>query len=281
MTSASNENQYHPCFLIPCYNHGSTIAAVVESLSVFSLPILVVDDGSNEETKRALDALANESKIALIRLSENQGKGGAVMAGIKQALQQGFSHAIQIDADGQHDLEAVPTLLQASQANPNRLISGQPVYDESVPKSRLYGRYATHVWVWIETLSFSIKDSMCGFRAYPLTQTVDVLNKYDIGKRMDFDIEVLVRMYWEGTDIDFVPTRVIYPEGGISHFDALWDNVKISWMHTRLFFGMLLVSLHCWPVSTSVQTNPSKQHLATLIGQSEKSKAPCWGSKPY
>ncbi|WDZ73321.1 glycosyltransferase family 2 protein [Vibrio harveyi] len=126
MTSASNENQYHPCFLIPCYNHGSTIAAVVESLSVFSLPVLVVDDGSNEETKRALDALANEEKITLIRLSENQGKGGAVMAGIKQALLQGFSHAIQIDADGQHDLEAVPTLLQASQANPNRLISGQP-----------------------------------------------------------------------------------------------------------------------------------------------------------
>ena len=75
MTSASNENQYHPCFLIPCYNHGSTIAAVVESLSVFSLPVLVVDDGSNEETKRALDALANEEKITLIRLSENQGKG--------------------------------------------------------------------------------------------------------------------------------------------------------------------------------------------------------------
>ncbi len=239
MTSASNENQYYPCFLIPCYNHGSTIAAVVESLSVFSLPVLVVDDGSNEDTKRALDALANEEKITLIRLSENQGKGGAVMAGIKQALLQGFSHAIQIDADGQHDLEAVPTLLQASQANPNRLISGQPVYDESVPKSRLYGRYATHVWVWIETLSLSIKDSMCGFRAYPLTQTVDVLHKYDIGNRMDFDIEILVRMYWEGTDIDFVPTRVIYPEGGISHFDALWDNVKISWMHTRLFFGML------------------------------------------
>ncbi|MGL5408440.1 MAG: glycosyltransferase, partial [Shewanella sp.] len=235
----THKSPYSPCFLIPCYNHGSTIAAVVESLSVFSLPVLVVDDGSNDETKRPLDALSAEEKITLIRLPENQGKGGAVIAGIQQAFAQGFSHAIQIDADGQHDLDAVPTLLQASQSKPNRLISGQPIYDESVPKSRLYGRYVTHIWVWIETLSLSIKDSMCGFGAYPLAQTVDVLNKYNIGKRMDFDIEILVRMYWEGTDIDFVPTRVIYPESGISHFDALWDNAKISRMHARLFFAML------------------------------------------
>ncbi len=239
MTSTSRENNYNPCFLIPCYNHGSTIAAVVESLSAFSLPVMVVDDGSNEETKQTLDTLAAAGKFTLIRLNENQGKGGAVIAGIQEAFTKGFSHAIQIDADGQHDLDAIPALMQASQSHPDRLISGQPIYDDSVPKSRLYGRYITHVWVWIETLSLSIKDSMCGFRAYPLTQTVKVLNKYDIGKRMDFDIEILVRMYWEGTDIDFVPTRVIYPEGGISHFDALWDNVKISWMHTRLFFGML------------------------------------------
>lgn len=80
---------------------------------------------------------------------------------------------------------------------------------------------------------------MCGFRAYPINQTQAVLSKYDIGSRMDFDIEILVRLYWEGCDIDFVETRVIYPENGISHFDALWDNIKISWMHTRLFFGML------------------------------------------
>ncbi|HCG6168877.1 TPA: glycosyltransferase family 2 protein [Vibrio parahaemolyticus] len=232
-------SDYRPCFLIPCYNHGSTIADVVASLSSFDLPVLVVDDGSNEDTKQALSALSEQGLIKLISLSENQGKGGAVMAGLHQAHQLGFTHTIQIDADGQHDLEALPKLLSASETKPDNLISGQPIYDESVPKARLYGRYATHVWVWIETLSLSIKDSMCGFRAYPVAKTVAVLNKYNIGKRMDFDIEILVRMYWEGVDIDFVPTRVIYPEGGISHFDALWDNVKISWMHTRLFFGML------------------------------------------
>ncbi|MEZ9464826.1 glycosyltransferase family 2 protein [Vibrio splendidus] len=233
------EGNYKACFLIPCFNHGATMPSVVSSLLNFKLPIIIVDDGSELETKQFLTPLADSPSVTLVTLDQNQGKGGAVKAGIKRAQELGFSHAIQIDADGQHDLEALPALIQASQTKPQRLISGQPVYDESVPKARLYGRYATHIWVWIETLSLSIKDSMCGFRAYPIDKTQTVLNKYDVGSRMDFDIEILVRLYWEGCYIDFVETRVIYPENGISHFDALWDNVKISWMHTRLFFGML------------------------------------------
>ncbi|MEZ8126704.1 glycosyltransferase [Vibrio splendidus] len=235
----TKESSYNACFLIPCFNHGATMPAVVSSLLNFELPIIIVDDGSELETKQFLTPLADSPSVTLVTLEQNQGKGGAVKAGIKRAQELGFSHAIQIDADGQHDLDALPALIQASQTKPQHLISGQPVYDESVPKARLYGRYATHIWVWIETLSLSIKDSMCGFRAYPIDKTQTVLNKYDVGSRMDFDIEILVRLYWEGCDIDFVETRVIYPENGISHFDALWDNVKISWMHTRLFFGML------------------------------------------
>jgi predicted LPLAT superfamily acyltransferase/glycosyltransferase involved in cell wall biosynthesis len=233
------ESNYKACFLIPCFNHGATMPSVVSSLLNFELPIIIIDDGSELATKQFLTPLADSPNVTLVTLEQNQGKGGAVKAGIKKAQELGFSHAIQIDADGQHDLDALPALIQASQAKPQRLISGQPIYDDSVPKARLYGRYATHIWVWIETLSLSIKDSMCGFRAYPIDKTQTVLNKYDVGSRMDFDIEILVRLYWEGCDIDFVETRVIYPENGISHFDALWDNVKISWMHTRLFFGML------------------------------------------
>ncbi|MFA0113642.1 glycosyltransferase [Vibrio sp. 10N.261.46.E11] len=235
----TKESSYKACFLIPCFNHGETMPAVVSSLHHFELPIIIVDDGSELTTKQFLSPLAENSNVTLVTLEQNQGKGGAVKAGIKRAQELGFSHAIQIDADGQHDLDALPALIEASQAKPQRLISGQPVYDDSVPKARLYGRYATHIWVWIETLSLSIKDSMCGFRAYPIDKTQTVLNKYDVGSRMDFDIEILVRLYWEGCDIDFIETQVIYPENGVSHFDALWDNVKISWMHTRLFFGML------------------------------------------
>ncbi|WP_300177351.1 glycosyltransferase family 2 protein [uncultured Aliivibrio sp.] len=231
---------FRPCFLIPCYNHGKTIPTVVNSLMAFGYPILLVDDGSQADTKQILaDVLADHNNVTLITFAENQGKGAAVIAGIEAAYQQSFSHAIQIDADGQHDLEALPKLIQESQTHPAALISGQPIYDESVPKSRLYGRYVTHVWVWIETLSFAIKDSMCGFRSYPIGPTISVLERAVLGRRMDFDTEIMVRMYWNETDVRFINTHVIYPEDGISHFDALWDNVKISWMHTKLFFGML------------------------------------------
>ncbi|OAN11011.1 acyltransferase [Photobacterium jeanii] len=230
---------FHPCFLIPCYNHGKTVPAVIDGLAEFGFPVIIVDDGSRQETKAILAEQAQREHVTLVTLAENQGKGGAVIAGIEEAYRQSFTHAIQIDADGQHDLDALPKLIDDAQANPTSLISGCPVYDESVPKSRLYGRYATHIWVWIETLSTTIKDSMCGFRAYPIGRTVKVLERNQIGKRMDFDIEILVRMYWDGCDIRFIDTKVIYPEDGLSHFDALWDNIKISAMHTRLFFGML------------------------------------------
>ncbi|WP_086774097.1 glycosyltransferase family 2 protein [Vibrio coralliirubri] len=273
----TKESSYNACFLIPCFNHGATMPAVVSSLLNFELPIIIVDDGSELETKQFLTPLADSPSVTLVTLEQNQGKGGAVKAGIKRAQELGFSHAIQIDADGQHDLEALPALIQASQNKPQRLISGQPVYDESVPKARLYGRYATHIWVWIETLSLSIKDSMCGFRAYPIDKTQTVLNKYDVGSRMDFDIEILVRLYWEGCDIDFVETRVIYPENGISHFDALWDNVKISWMHTRLFFGMLprapkLIARHF--KSTSAEDGQNQDSRAG--SNNNESEQPHW-----
>ncbi|WP_318517930.1 glycosyltransferase family 2 protein [Photobacterium leiognathi] len=230
---------FNPCFLIPCYNHGATVPAVIDALTSYGFPIIIVDDGSELTTRKILSEQAKRPNITIVTLPKNQGKGGAVITGIKQADLLGFSHALQIDADGQHDLTALPKLLEASQAHPEALISGQPIYDDSVPKSRLYGRYATHIWVWIETLSFNIKDSMCGFRSYPIRSIINVINHNKLGLRMDFDTEVMVRFYWDNGDIRFIDTKVIYPEDGISHFDALWDNVKISWMHTKLFFGML------------------------------------------
>ncbi len=231
--------EFKPCFLIPCYNHGATVPAVVNGLINYGYPIVIVDDGSELATRKILSEQAKRPNINIVTLPQNQGKGGAVIAGIKQAQALGFTHAIQIDADGQHDLSALPKLINESKNYPDSLISGQPIYDESIPKSRLYGRYATHIWVWIETLSFAIKDSMCGFRSYPIDAMMNVINHNKLGLRMDFDTEIMVRFYWGNGDIRFIDTKVIYPEDGISHFDALWDNVKISWMHTKLFFGML------------------------------------------
>ncbi|HRH16120.1 MAG TPA: glycosyltransferase family 2 protein, partial [Aquabacterium sp.] len=107
-------------------------------------------------------------------------------------------------------------------------------------KGRLYGRYLTHVWVWINTLSLEIRDSMCGYRVYPLQPVVDLLDRVKLGRRMDFDPELLVRLHWRGTAMVSVPTRVCYPLDGVSHFKMLQDNVLISRMHARLLLGMLL-----------------------------------------
>lgn len=231
------------CAVIPVYNHGEAIGGVVEGVRRYGLPCILVDDGSEPGCAAVLDNLAARATgVQMVRLAQNQGKGGAMMAGLRAALDAGYTHALQIDADGQHDTGDIPAFLQASAEQPEALICGCPIYDDSVPKGRLYGRYATHIWVWINTLSFEIRDSMCGFRVYPLAPTVGLINAEKIGKRMDFDVEILVRLFWRGMRIVNMPTRVHYPADGISHFRAFLDNALISRMHARLFFGMLLRS---------------------------------------
>ncbi|MCK6652987.1 glycosyltransferase family 2 protein [Enterobacter roggenkampii] len=231
---------FRPCVLIPCYNHGAMIASVLSRLAPFGLPCLVVDDGSDAVTRRELERLAAEQpQMTLVRLAQNVGKGAAVIRGLEECARTGYTHAVQVDADGQHAIEDIPKLLALAERHPDALISGQPIYDDSIPRSRLYGRWITHVWVWIETLSLQLKDSMCGFRVYPVSPTLRLAAREPLGKRMDFDTEVMVRLYWQGNTSVFLPTRVTYPQDGLSHFDALKDNVRISLMHTRLFFGML------------------------------------------
>ncbi|MCX0499770.1 glycosyltransferase family 2 protein [Erwinia billingiae] len=245
---------FSPCVVIPCYNHGAMMASVLARLAPFNLAVFIVDDGSDEATRLQLEPLLN-AQVTLIRLAENQGKGAAVMRGLQVAAEAGFSHALQVDADGQHQIEDCPQMLAEALQHPQCLISGQPVYDDSIPTSRLYGRYITHFWVWVETLSFSIRDSMCGFRVYPLAPTLALATRHPLGQRMDFDTEIMVRLYWAGTPSRFIATRVTYPQDGVSHFDALHDNLRISWMHTRLFFGML-------PRIPSLLRRPRGEHWA-------------------
>ncbi|SDQ77426.1 Predicted acyltransferase, LPLAT superfamily [Paraburkholderia fungorum] len=233
--------KFAPCIVIPIYNHKDAIGATVAHLAVHGLPIFVVDDGSDDATQQVLAALAHQyaGQFVLLRLPVNGGKGAAVMAGLRAARGAGYTHALQIDADGQHDAADVPRFIDASRAEPAAVILGRPVYDESVPKARLYGRYLTHVWVWIETLSLTIRDSMCGFRLYPLALACELIDRVQLPTRMDFDIEILVRLHWRRAAFRSIPTRVTYAADGVSHFDVLWDNVRISRSHTRLVCGML------------------------------------------
>ncbi|MDR1709864.1 MAG: glycosyltransferase family 2 protein [Candidatus Accumulibacter sp.] len=232
---------FSPCLLIPIYNHGGTIRAAVERLASLDLPIFVVDDGSDEATQAALDALAADfPRVRLFRLPRNEGKGAAVMRGLREARRAGFSHALQIDADGQHDAADAPRFLALGAAHPEALVCGRPVFDASAPKARLRGRRVTHFWVGVETLNPRPPDSLCGYRLYPLAAACALLERAEIARRMDFDIEILVRLVWEGVETIELPTRVVYPDGGVSHFDMRRDNLRISMTHARLFGGMLL-----------------------------------------
>ena len=134
---------------------------------------------------------------------------------------------------------ALRMYLETAFSNPDSLVAGYPVFDVDIPRIRFYGRYLTHFWVCINTLSFAIRDTMCGFRVYPLVAVVAMLKQEKCGNRMDFDPEVIVRWYWRGGKVINLPTRVRYPTDGISHFDKWKDNLLISLMHARLFLGML------------------------------------------
>lgn len=228
--------------VIPVYNHGQAVGAVVAAVRSHGLPLLLVDDGSEPGCAAELERLSRDvsGQVALLRLPQNQGKGGAMIAGLREAARLGWTHVLQIDADGQHDAADIPAFVLQAGLHPQHLICGCPLYDESVPRARLLGRYATHVWVWINTLSMTIKDSMCGFRIYPLPPTLALLDRAALGRRMDFDIEIVVRLVWRGVEVINQPTRVSYPSDGVSHFRVLRDNLLISALHTRLFFGMLL-----------------------------------------
>lgn len=230
----------NPCVIIPVYNHEHAIGTMVNAVIAQNLPCILIDDGSSIACAQVLDQIAATSnRITLLRHAQNRGKGGAVLTGFQHAAKVGFTHALQIDADDQHNVADIPKFLALAAEHPAAIIVGCPLYDEHVPKTRLYARYLTHIWIWINTLSFDIKDSMCGFRVYPLSPLIVLAQRKKLGEHMDFDPEVLVRLHWQGLVIINVPTRVTYPSDGVSHFRLVLDNILISRMHAKLFFGML------------------------------------------
>lgn len=223
------------CLVIPIYDHGDSIAAVVESLAKYDLPCLIVDDGSGEATRQQLDQLEERyAWVEVVHHGRNRGRGAALRTAYEGAAARGRTHVIQLDADGQHDTADVPHFLEAARTRPDALVLGTPIFDESVPWHRLHGRKLSQVIVWLETLSTSVRDPLCGFRCIPLASTLTVLDRAHTGDRMDFDPELIIRLVRAGVPVINIPTRVRYPESGVSHFRMLEDNLLIAWAYIRL-----------------------------------------------
>lgn len=230
---------FNPCAVVPVFNHEGPIGGVVDALQVAGLPVILVDDGSEPLCAAHLLALARRPGVQLCIHQHNRGKGAAVKTAVRAAARRGFSHALQIDADGQHDLGDIGRFLECARRHPDALVLGQPVFDDSIPRIRKIARYLTHGLVAVNTLTGRLFDAMCGFRLYPVRAFIDIIDHAVTGDRMDFDPEILVRWCWARQPIETLHTRVHYPEDGKSHFRMVLDNWFITRMHTRLFLGMV------------------------------------------
>jgi len=229
-----------PHLLIPIYDHGATIADVVRSLARFDLPCLIIDDGSGEATRAVLDQVEREHDwVTVHHCPANRGKGAALRLGFSLAAQRGASHVIHLDADGQHDVDDIPRFLEMMRADPRALVLGEPIFDSSAPRFRLYARQLSRGIVWLCTLSFAIRDPLCGFRGVPLAAALAVLARDPIGDRMELEPGLTVLLYWEGLPVVNVPTRIVYRPGGLSHFDALRDTGRMACLYARLLARMV------------------------------------------
>jgi len=230
--------------LIPSYNPGRAVIDTVRAARRQWNPVWVVVDGSTDGSDVWLQEMAGQDPgLSVVVLTINQGKGAAVLEGIRQARAQGFTHALTMDSDGQHPADRIPAFMAASQAEPGSMVLGKPVFGPEAPALRVNGRKVSNGWANLETLWAGIGDSLYGFRVYPIEPLMRVMQSQRFMRRFDFDPEAVVRLCWAGVkpvNLDAPVRYLSADEGGVSHFRYLRDNTLLTWMHTRLFLGFLL-----------------------------------------
>ncbi len=229
--------------LIPSYNPGNKVFETVTEACAQWNPVWVIVDGSNDGTAEALQAMAREEPgLRVLIRPRNRGKGSAVLHGAAQALREGFTHILTMDSDGQHPADRIRAFMAASATYPHAMILGEPQFDASAPTVRVKGRRISNWWADLETLGAGVHDSLFGFRVYPAAPLVRIMSTHMWMRRFDFDVEIVVRLSWNGVEAINLPAAVRYfrpEEGGVSHFNYLRDNILLTSMHARLFCGFL------------------------------------------
>jgi len=230
--------------LIPSYNPGSRALETVRAARAQWDPVWVIVDGSTDGSAEKLRALARTDPGLRVLLRErNGGKGAALLDGLGAARREGFSHALTMDADGQHPAERIRAFMSASAAAPQAMILGYPVFDASAPRIRLRGRRIANWCTNVETLWAGVHDTLFGFRVYPIAPLVEVMQRSRWMRRFDFDPEAVIRLTWQGLPMVNLPAPVQYftvEQGGVSHFNYLRDNVLLTSMYLRLLPGFMI-----------------------------------------
>ena len=230
--------------LIPSFDTGARLCDTVREARAEWNPVWVVIDGSTDGSTADVQRLAvGDAGLRVLVLPRNQGKGAAVLHGLLAAQAAGYTHALTMDADGQHPAALIPEFMHASLARPDTMILGRPVFDASAPLLRVRGRRVSNAWTDLETLGAGVADSLYGFRVYPIAALAAVMARQPWMRRFDFDTEAVVRLAWRGIkpiNRD-APVKYLRPEeGGVSHFRYGRDNLLLTWMHTRLMLEFLL-----------------------------------------
>jgi len=222
-----------PCVVIPCFNHAKTVAVVARAAQAHC-PVVVVDDGSTEH-------LPEMPGSVVIRLERNYGKGAALRFGLQKSAELGFTHAITMDADGQHFAEDLPKFLAVASAQPEALVVGvRDFYAAGCPTHRRRSNAVSTFWFRVET-GVRLGDTQCGFRCYPVALTKRLRTR---SGRYAFELEFMVRASWVGTPIVAVPVKCTYAGGiGNSHFRPVKDLAHITIMNIGLVLQSWFVPL--------------------------------------
>jgi glycosyltransferase involved in cell wall biosynthesis len=249
------------CVLIPSFNSGPLLRQTLIGVLPVWNDVFVVIDGSTDGSDMNLEELAigSHARLRVHRMPVNRGKGSAVLEGITLAAEEGFTHALAMDADGQHPSDHIVRFMEISKKHPEAMILGRPIFEDSAPALRVQGRKISNGWANLETCWWGIHDSLFGMRLYPIAPLKKVFSETRFARRFDFDPEVAVRLCWKGVPVINLPTPVKYltvSEGGISQFRYLRDNALLTFMHLRLMLGFLLRL----PILLLRKKNPLKNH---------------------
>lgn len=252
------------CVLIPTYNNATTLAGVIRDVAAYTQHIIVVNDGSTDETATILQSFPF---VQVISYPTNVGKGWALRQGFAFATERGYDYAITIDSDGQHFAYDLPVFMKALATKPDTILIGARNMDQpSVPGKSSFGHKFSNFWFWVETGLHS-PDCQSGYRLYPLQA---LKKRRFLTRKFEFETEVLVTSYWKGIAIEWVPVSVYYapPETRVSHFRPFTDFTRITILNTvyviwsflyikpRDFFRLIFVKKKARPSSTPSYSIP-------------------------
>ena len=231
------------CVIIPTYNNATTIRRVIEDVEKYCSSIIVVNDGSTDDTAAILQSIP--SPIEVVSYPDNRGKGYALVTGFKKAKALGYTHAITIDADGQHFADDIPCFIEGLKHNPEGFIVGcRNLTEENMPRQNTFANRFSNFWFRLQT-GINLPDTQSGYRLYTLS-SLKGLNL--ITSRYESELERLVYAAWAGVDITSVNVKVYYPpaEERVSHFRPIYDFFRISVLNTVLCLGALLYGARQW-----------------------------------